>query len=197
MTTTATLTKTEALAIAHAARYVVGVSWDYLEADTLKGKLTEAIADDHDHRLEVLLALVDGVRYDLCGLDQQAIREATVTETLTTAEIEDIVYAARRVVGSEQWDSHTGLDLRTRLRLALAAVAIDCDDDSDPDVKRMMVLLHLARGTRYFLRRPRCMDVNRTVVREATVAETIEAMFATSHLYADDICGPCEVAMPC
>ena len=121
----------------------------------------------------------------------------TTTANLTTAEIEDIVYAARRVVGSEQWDSHAGLDLRTRLRLALAAVAISCDDDSDPDVKRMMVLLHLTQGTRYFLRRPYCMDVNRTVVREATVAETVEAMFANCHLYTDDICGPCEVAMPC
>ncbi len=79
---TKTLTKTDALAIAHAARYVVGTAWDYLESASLKGKLAEALEDDHDHRLEVMLALVDGVRYDLCGLDQQAIREATVTETV-------------------------------------------------------------------------------------------------------------------
>ena len=82
MTTTANLTKTEALAIAHAARYVVGVSWDYLDADTLKGKLTEALDDDHDHRLEVMLALVDGVRYDLCDASGDTIRTATVAETV-------------------------------------------------------------------------------------------------------------------
>ena len=82
MKTTATLTVAETLAIAYAARRVVGVSWDYLEADTLKSKIAEALEDDHDHRLEVMLALVDGVRYDLCGLDQQAIREATVIETI-------------------------------------------------------------------------------------------------------------------
>ena len=83
MTTTATaLTTTEAQAIAHAARRVVGVSWDYLEADTLKGKLTEAIADDHDHRLEVMLALVDGVRYDLCDAEGDTMRKASVIETV-------------------------------------------------------------------------------------------------------------------
>ena len=82
MTTTANLTAAETEAIVYAARYVVGVSWDYLEADTLKGKLTEAIADDHDHRLEVMLALVDGVRYDLCDLVGDTIRTATVAETV-------------------------------------------------------------------------------------------------------------------
>ena len=82
MTKTATLTKTEALAIAHAARYVVGVSWDYLEAASLKGMLAEALDDDHDHRLEVMLALVDGVRYDLCDLSGDTIRTATVVETV-------------------------------------------------------------------------------------------------------------------
>ena len=82
MTKTANLTASETLAIAHAARRVVGIAWAYLEADSLKGKLTEAIAYQHSDRLEVMLALVDGVRYDLCGLDQQAIRDATVIETI-------------------------------------------------------------------------------------------------------------------
>ncbi len=121
----------------------------------------------------------------------------TTTANLTTAEIEAIVYAARRVVGSEQWDSHAGLELRTRLRRALAAVAIRCDDGSHVDVKRLMVLLRLAHGTRYFLRRAHCMDAKQTVVREATVAETIEAMFGSRHVHPDDIYGPCEVVMPC
>lgn len=83
MTTTAkTLTATETRAIAHAARRVVGVSWDHLEAASLKGMLAEAIAADHSERLEVLLALVDGCRYDLSDSDGDVIREATVTETI-------------------------------------------------------------------------------------------------------------------
>lgn len=116
---------------------------------------------------------------------------------MTENEQDLIAHAACRVVGNEKWDSHAGLELRTRLRRALAAVAIRCDDGNHRDVKRLMVLLHLARGTRYFLRRAHCMDAKQTVVREATVAETIEAMFADCHVHTDDIYGPCEVVMPC
>lgn len=82
MTTTKTLTANETRAIAHAARRVVGVSWDYMEAASLKGMLAEAIADDHNERLEVLLALGDGCRYELCDTDGDVIREATVAETI-------------------------------------------------------------------------------------------------------------------
>ncbi len=81
-TTTKTLTTGETRAIAHAARRVIGVSWDYCEVASLKDKLAEALDDDHDHRLEVMLALVDGVRYDLCDASGDTIRTATVAETV-------------------------------------------------------------------------------------------------------------------
>lgn len=79
---TKTLTAGETRTIAHAARRVIGVSWDYCEVASLKDKLAEALDDDHDHRLEVMLALVDGVRYDLCDASGDTIRTATVAETV-------------------------------------------------------------------------------------------------------------------
>lgn len=81
-TTAKTLTASETQAIVYAARRVVGTAWDYLEAETIKGMLAEALADQHNDRLEVLLALVDGVRYDLCDADGDTIRKATVTESI-------------------------------------------------------------------------------------------------------------------
>ena len=84
MTTTTNLTTAETQAIVYAARRVVGTAWEYLDSDTLKGKLTEAIADQHNDRLEVLLALVDGVRYDLCDESGDTIRKATIAEAVTS-----------------------------------------------------------------------------------------------------------------
>jgi hypothetical protein len=82
-TTTKILTPIESFLIADAARRrIVGAAWDDLDGTRLKDRLQQAIAAGHSDRLEVLLALVDGVRYDLCDEDQQTLRKATVVETI-------------------------------------------------------------------------------------------------------------------